>query len=79
MVFSDRMSLPQFSEQSVVTRGKSYKFALLNQPKIGSLWEVGNKFVLKNPNQVRPMEIERRFKGICQGRISDIEDPKSQI
>ena len=55
-------------------RGKSYKFALLNQSIIGSLWEIGHIFVLKNPNQVRPMTFERSFRGLLQGLILDIED-----
>ena len=41
--------------------GKLYKFSLLNEPIIRSLWEIGHNFALKNPNQVRPMEFETRF------------------
>ena len=58
--------------------GKSYNFSLLNQCIIRSSWEIGNKFFLKNPNQVRPVAFERRFIGLLQGRMLDIEDPKSQ-
>ena len=65
-------------KEETVTRGKSYKFALLNQSKIGSLWEIGHNLALKNPNQIRPVAFERRFKGLLEDRISDIEDPKSQ-
>ena len=64
-------------KEKTVTCGKSYKFSLLNQSKIISLWEIGHKFVLKNPNQVRPMDLERSFRVLRQGQISDIEDPKS--
>ena len=48
------VSLLSISEtkDKIVTRGKPYKFALLNQSKVGSLWEIGNNFVLKNPNQI---------------------------
>ena len=59
-----------------MTRGKSYKFTILNQSIIGSLWEIGHKFSLKNPNQIRPMALERSFIGLLQGPISDIEDPQ---
>ena len=60
------VSYLQISEpkEQTVTRGKPYKFALLNQSIIRSLWEIWNKFVLKNPNQVRPLEFERRFIGL---------------
>ena len=34
-----------------MTRGKSYKFAPLNQSIIRSLWENGHNFVLENLNQ----------------------------
>ena len=60
--------------EETVTRGKSYKFALPNQSIIRALWEIGHNFALKNPNQVRPMEFERGFRGLLQGGISDIED-----
>ena len=65
------------AKEEIVTRGMSYKFALLHQSIIRSLWETGNKFALKNPNQVRLVAFERRFRGLHQGLISDIEDPKS--
>ena len=59
-----------------MTRGKSYKFALLNKSIIRSLWEIGHKVALKNPNQVRPMTFEGSLRGLLQGQISVIEDPK---
>ena len=55
-------------------RGKSYNFTLLNESIIGSLWEIGHIFSLKNPNQVRPVTFERNFRGLRHGQISDIED-----
>ena len=60
------------TKDKTVTRGKSYKFALLNQSIIRSLWEIGHNFVLENPNQVRPMAFEISFRGLLQGLISDI-------
>ena len=63
-------------KDETVTRVKSYNFDLLKQSIIRSLWEIGHKFSLKNPNQVRPVTFERSFKGILQGRISNIEDMK---
>ena len=59
--------------------GKSYKFALLNQSIIGSLWEIKHIFALKNPNQIRPVAFERSFRGLIQGQISDIEDSQLYI
>ena len=64
-------------KEETVTHGTPYKVALLNQSIIRSLWEIWHNFVLKNPNQVRPMEFERRFRGLLQGLVLDIEDPKS--
>ena len=52
------------TKEKTVTRGKSYKFALLNQSIIRSLWEIGHNFVLENPNQVRPVALKREFRGI---------------
>ena len=69
LVFDISISEPK---EETVTRGKSYKFTLLNQSRIRSLWEIGHNFVLENPNQVRTMEFERSFRGILQGIISDI-------
>ena len=61
------------TKDEIMTRGKSYKFALLNQSIIRSLWEIGHNFVLENPNQVRPVAFERSFRGLLQDLISDIE------
>ena len=64
-------------KEETVTHGKSYKFALLNRSIIGSLWEIRHNFVLKNPNKIKPVAFERSFRGLLQGQILDIEDPKS--
>ena len=61
-----------------VTHGTPYKFSLLNQSIIRSLWEIGNNFALKNPNQVRPVELERRLRGLLQDRRSILGDLKLQ-
>ena len=66
LVFGLSISEPK---EETVTCGKPYKFALLNQSKIGSLWEIGHNFALKNQNQIRPVEFERRFRGLLQGLI----------
>ena len=71
------LSISEAKEEKV-RRGKSYKFALLNQSIIRSLWEIGHNFVLENPNQVRPVAFKREFRGILQCGISDIEEPQSQ-
>ena len=47
------------TKNETMTHGKSYKFALLSQSIIRSLWEIGHNFVLENPNQVRPVAFER--------------------
>ena len=64
-------------KDEIVTLGMSYKFALLNQSIIRSLWEIGHNFVLENPNQVRPVAFKIEFRGILQCLISDIEEPQS--
>ena len=64
------------SKEETVTHGTSYKFTRLNQSIIRSLWETGDNFALKNPNQVRLVEFERGFRGLPQYQISDIEDSK---
>jgi len=61
-----------------MTPGTLYKFTLLNQSIIRSLWEIGHNVSLKNPNQVRPVAFKIGFRGLLQDQISDIEDPKSQ-
>ena len=65
-------------KKETVTRDMSYKFILLNQSIIRPLWEIKHNYVLNHPNQFKPMSVERRFRGLLQDQISDIEDPKSQ-
>ena len=52
------------TKDETVTRGKSYKFSLLYQSIIRSLWEIGPNFVLENPNQVRLVAFKREFRGL---------------
>ena len=65
MVVVSPISISELKEETV-TYSKSYKFSLLNQSIIRSLWEIGHNFSLKNPNQVRPVSLERRLRGILQ-------------
>ena len=65
-------------KKKTVTRGTPYKVALLKQSIIRSLWEIWHNFVLKNPNLVRPVALERRFRELPQYQISDIEERQSQ-
>ena len=60
------LSILELKEETV-TRSTLYNFTLLNQSIIRSLWEIGHKFALKNQNQVRPMALERGFRGLPQG------------
>ena len=57
------VSISELKEETM-TRGTPYKFALRNQSIIRSLWEIRHNFDLKNPNQVRPMALERIFIGL---------------
>ena len=59
------LSISELKEETMI-RGKSYKFAILNQSIIGSLWEIGHNVSLKNPNKVRPVTLERRCRGVLK-------------
>ena len=59
------LSISEIKDEKV-THGKSYKFALLNQSKIRSLWEIGHNFVLENPNQVILVAFKRELIGLLQ-------------
>ena len=63
IVFFVSISEPK---EEKLTREMSYKFSLLNQSIIRSLWGIGHNASLKNPNQVRPVEFERIFKGLLK-------------
>ena len=57
----DEVSLVPVSEAEVktVTRDIQYKFAILNSPKINTLWENCHHFLLANQNLTKPIELER--------------------
>ena len=59
------LSILELKEETM-THGMPYKFPLLNGYNIRSLWDIGHTFALKNQNQVRPVEFERRFRGLQQ-------------
>ena len=47
------------SEVKTVTRGIHYKFAILNSPKINTLWENCHQFLLAYQNLMKPADFER--------------------
>ena len=47
------------SEVKTVTRGIHYKFAILNSPKINTLWENYHQFLLAYQNLMKPTDLER--------------------
>ena len=61
-----------------MTHGTSYKFALLNQSKSKSLWEISHNSSLENPIWLRLVALEIAHRRILQVAISELEDPKLQ-
>ena len=61
-----------------MTRGTSYKFALLERSIIRSLWEIWHNSSLENPIGVRLVALDRGHRGIPQVTISELDDPKLQ-
>ena len=61
-----------------MTRGTSYKCALLKQSVIMALWEIGYTSLFKNPNWVTHMALERWLRGLIHDWKLDIEDLKWQ-
>jgi len=59
-----------------MTRGTSYKFALLNQSIRRSSWEIRHKYFLKNPILIKHVGLERGLTGLPQYEISDPGKPK---
>ena len=57
------VSLVSVSEAEVktVTRGIQYKFAILNSPKINTLWENCHQFHLAYQNLTKPTDLERGY------------------
>jgi len=60
----------------IVTRGTSYKFALLNQSIIKASWEIRHNSFLKNPTLTKLVRLERELRGIPEDEILDTGDPK---
>ncbi len=61
-----------------MTRGTSYKFALLKRYIIRSSWEIVHNSFLENPISIRLMALERGHIGLLQVAISQLEEPKLQ-
>ena len=76
-----KVFLVQFSESEVktVTRGIQYKFAILNSPKINTLWENCHQFHLAYQNLTKPTDLERGDPRLQLVGFSDLEGPKFQI
>jgi len=56
-----------------VTRGTSYKFALLKSSIIRSLWEIWHNSSLENPIRVRLVALERGHRGKPPVAISELD------
>ena len=61
-----------------MTRGTSYKFALLERSIIRSLWEIWHNSSFENPIGVRLVELERGHRGLPQVAISKLDVLKVQ-
>jgi hypothetical protein len=66
------------SEVKTVTRGIQYKFAILNSPKINTLWENCHHFLLANQNLTKPTDLERGHPRIPKVSFSNLEGHKFQ-
>ena len=73
-------SLVSISEPEVntVTRGIQYKFAILNSPKINTLWENCQRFLLAYQNLMKPTDLERGDPRLPQISSSNLEGHKFQ-
>ena len=78
---STEYSLVSVSEAEVntVTRGIQYKFAILNSPKINTLWENCHQFLLAYQNLTKPADLERGDPRLQQVGFLDLEGRKFQI
>ena len=61
-----------------VTRGTSYKFALLERSIIRSSWEIVHNSFLENLIWIRLVALERRYRGLLQIAISELKYLKVQ-
>lgn len=70
------MGIAFMSEVEIVTCGSSYKFTILNQSIIRSLWEIGNNAILENPISIRLTGLEIGLSGLPQDKILILGDLK---
>ena len=61
-----------------MTRGTSYKLALLERSIIRSSWEIVHNSFLENPIWIRLVALERGCRGLLQVTILELNDPKLQ-
>ena len=61
-----------------MTRGISYKFALMERSIIRSSWEIVHNSFLENPIWIRLVALERGHRGLLYFKISELEDLKVQ-
>ena len=59
------------SKVKTVTRGIHYKFAILNSPKINTLWENCHQFLLAYQNLTKRADLERGDPRLQQVGFSD--------
>ena len=61
-----------------MTRGIQYKFAILNSPKINTLWENCHHFHLAYQNLMKPIDLERGDPRLPKVSFSNLEGHKFQ-
>ena len=66
------------SKVETVTRGTSYKFALLERFIIRSSWEIVPNSIVENLNLIRLVALERGHRGLLQVAILELDDLKLQ-
>ena len=66
------------AEVKTVTCGIQYKFAILNSPKINTLWENCHHFLLENQNLSKPANLEREDPRVPKVSFSNLEGHKFQ-
>ena len=66
------------AEVKTVTRGIQYKFAILNSPKINTLWENCHHFLLAYQNLTKPADLERGDPRLPKVSFSNLEGHKFQ-
>ena len=64
------------AEVKTVTRGIQYKFAILNNPKINTLWENCHDFLLAYQNLMKPVDLERGDPRLPKESSSNLEGNK---